>query len=110
MHTPEILSQNSALLIAHDKASVEKKITAIRELNKREIYDIDLTGIVLRGGNLRGLILRYSRLDKADLTGADCKETDFEGSWIINAQLSEADLSNSNQRAVSFESSDLSDA
>jgi len=110
MHVPEFFTQQPDLKSARDKASVDKKIALLRELNKPEIYDIDLTGLVLPGGDLRGFILRYGRLDGASLSGANLTETDFEGSWIVKADLTRANLSNSNQRAVSFQNSDLTEA
>src|SRR5438552_142430 len=99
MYSVEAL-KDAKLRSADDKASIRKKVGEIRALNEKGIFDIDLTGINLNRANLRGVIVRYGRLDKADLTGADLREADFEGSWIVGAQLANANLSNSNFRAV----------
>jgi hypothetical protein len=70
---------------------------AASELERVDLRDADLTGLVIprvcfAGANLEGAVLRNATLAGATLTGALLRDADLRGADLSAADLADADL------------------
>jgi len=115
-------------LEAFDRANIEgTKFTdvalflAYLRYRKGELLDLNIIGVPqfaslilngsnLKGTDLKGMVVRYSRFKSVKLQGANLSEGDVIGSNFQSANLSGANLSGANLRASNLSGANLSGA